>query len=180
MKKAFLIITGSIGLLIALFVIIGLLLPNDYRVERRIIIDALPAEVEPWVSNLRTWNQWEPWTAQDSTVLITSGETSTGVGASQTWTGIRGDGSLVFTDVTDHAIYYDMSFGHGQWLSKGILAYQATGTDQTEVRWVIYGEDTQPILGAYNVLLMDSLLGPVYDTGLQQLKQNIETPKTRD
>ena len=47
--------------LIALFVVIGLLLPSEFYVQRKIIIDAPPEKIHVLVGDLARWPEWEPW-----------------------------------------------------------------------------------------------------------------------
>ena len=88
---------STIIVIIVVVVVVGLFLPTSYTVERSIIINAHPSRIHEYVGNLENWNSWEPWREEDPTIVITHGEKTKGVGASQSWVGESGDGALTFT-----------------------------------------------------------------------------------
>ena len=88
---------STIVILIVIVVVVGLFLPTSYTVERSIVIDAGPSQIHKYVGDLNNWNSWEPWSEGDPSLIITHGEKTKGVGASQSWVGNNGDGALTFT-----------------------------------------------------------------------------------
>ena len=90
-------IFSIIIILLVVIVVVGLFLPTSYTVERSIVIDATPAQIHTYVGDLNKWGTWEPWTEEDPTIVITKGEKTEGVGATQSWVGESGDGALTFT-----------------------------------------------------------------------------------
>ena len=97
--------------LIIVVVVVGLFLPTSYTVERSIVIDAPPAKIHRYVGDLNNWNSWEPWREGDPSLVITHGEKTKGVGASQSWVGDSGDGALTFTkDSPTEGIEYELVF----------------------------------------------------------------------
>ena len=90
-------IFSLIIVLIVVLVVVGLFLPTSYTVERSIVIDAQPAQIHKYVGDLNQWNTWEPWTEEDPTIVVSKGEKTQGVGASQSWVGESGDGAFTFT-----------------------------------------------------------------------------------
>ena len=48
----------------------------------------------------------------------------------------------------------------------------------TEVKWIMKGNMDMPVFGGYFALMMDSMVGPMFDRGLAKLKQVVE--KIRD
>src|SRR5437867_13063789 len=85
--------------LVALFVVVGLLLPSGYAVSRSIVVSAEPARVQPLVTDLKRWPEWEPWQEMDPTIRQTFEAKTTGVGAHRSWTGKSGDGEMTYTRV---------------------------------------------------------------------------------
>ncbi|MFG0334978.1 MAG: hypothetical protein ACF8TS_16600, partial [Maioricimonas sp. JB049] len=49
------------GVLVMLFLVVAYLLPDSYRIERRIVIDAPPEEIHAWVGHLKRWPEWTVW-----------------------------------------------------------------------------------------------------------------------
>src|SRR5262245_46587188 len=105
--KKFLIVL--LVLIVALGVI-GLVLPNHYQLKRSVTISAAPPAVHTFVSDLKKWPDWAPWQDEDPTIKVTYGPKTSGVGASQTWTGKSGDGRLAFTKCDDQGVAFDMVF----------------------------------------------------------------------
>lgn len=166
--------------LIALFVIVGIVLPNDFRVERSVVIDAEPARVHALVGDLTRWEEWTPWKEVDPEVQTTLGSQTSGVGASQSWTDSSGGGDLVFTESSvENGIAYDMNFYMGDPESADPLASTSEMRYErvdggTKVIWSMDGSMPVPVLGGYFAKIMPASIGPMFDSGLQKLKQRVE------
>ena len=164
----------SVGGLVGIFVLVGLILPSGYRVERSVFIQAGPEEVHRMVGDLDRWGEWEPWRLEDPTI-VTTVETSTGVGAHQHWVGESGNGELTFTTCDPATgIVYDLSFDEGRYLGVGSMLYSPT-PEGTEVRWIMEGDNGWNIVGRYFGAMMGSMVGPSFETGLDNLKTAVET-----
>lgn len=160
--------------LVVLFVGVGALLPSEFSVERSVVISAGPEQIHELVGDLRQWPEWAPWSEMDPSIQTTYGETTTGVGASQSWTSNSGDGELTFTmsDVQT-GVVYDMSFDEGAFLCKGSLRYE-TAPDGTKVTWDFKGDSGWNLIGRYMGLMMDTMVGEAFTKGLDSLKAKAE------
>ena len=166
----------GIGLLVIIVLVVGIsfFLPKTYHIERTVSIDAPAAQVHRLTSDLQNgWPQWEPWSEMDESIETTYGDIVAGVGATQAWTGKDGDGTLAFT-VCDVAagIEYDMTFNVDQYISTGKLSYTPTAT-VTDVTWEMDG-GVSGVIGKYFGYMMDSMVGPMFETGLDNLKVAVE------
>lgn len=165
-------------LLVVLFFVVGFALPKDYEFTRKITVQAPPERVHELVGELKRWDDWTPWKKVDPTVAVTFGPTTTGVGASQTWTGKDGGGRLVFSECDPRTgIVYDMAFiDDGQELpSKGWVKYTPSGA-ATEVEWGMRGTMDMPVIGGYFAAMMGSMMaGPMFEQGLADLKAKLES-----
>ncbi len=85
------------GIILLVLVVVGLIIPNDVNVRRSIEINATPEQIHYYVDNLEQWPKWGPWATMDPTMKTTIGEIKSGVGASQSWKGEGGNGSLKIT-----------------------------------------------------------------------------------
>ncbi len=161
--------------------ILGLFLPKDYLVSRKIEIDASPEVIHRYVGDLKKWELWEPWSDGDPSLLTTLGEQTEGVGANSSWQGRDGDGSLRFT-ASDPArgIAMDLFFNSGAWKSSSQIKYQELAPEKTEVQWTMQGKVEAPIIGGYFAMLMDRMIGPMYDIGLSRLKKLAETDTDKE
>lgn len=165
--------------ILAVLVILGLLLPTSYEVKRTTNVQAPPAKVHELVGELKRWPEWMPWEEQDPTIVTTLGEKSTGVGASQSWTGKGGGGEVTFTacDATK-GIAYDMAFimGEKRIPAEAKIVYVAQG-DATEVQWGFTSQlrpMMPPVLAGYMGLIFPRMVGNMFDKGLAKLKTNLE------
>ena len=160
----------GLAVIMGLFVIVGLTLDKHYRVERSRVIPAPAYAVHFHVSNLERWQQWEPWRASDPSLEVVLGPNTTGVGASQSWDDESGGGRLEFTAVDpERGIDYDMHFGADDAMQASAQIHYAPSDAGTRVTWSMQGSIPDPIFGGYVALLMDDMLGPMFDTGLDDL-----------
>ncbi|MCK6438646.1 MAG: SRPBCC family protein [Planctomycetes bacterium] len=159
---------------------VGLLLPSSWQVERSIVINAEPAAVHQLVDDLRQWPRWTPWTTQvDPTLKITYGQTTSGAGASQTWTAEHhGNGTLkILTSDPASGITYRLSMNGGEFESDGAIRYEKT-PEGTKVTWSASGENGYDILKRYaGALFIEDAMGPDFEQGLSNLKKAVEPPQ---
>jgi len=159
-------------------VVVGLLLPSRYEVERSVVIDASPEQVHGLVGDLDRWGEWEPWTELDPTIETTLGATTAGVGATQSWTGDSGDGALTFTACDPRTgVVYDLLLDGGEIRSVGSITYDAADGGTT-VTWVMAGDSGMNLIGRYFGLMMDAMVGPAFERGLSKLEERVEALPT--
>jgi len=168
--KPLLIVMAS---LVAVFFVVGIFLPGEYFVTRSVTIEASPEQIHSFVGDLERWPEWTPWTELDPSIRTTVGETSSGVGARQTWTGESGTGELSFTEWDPRkGVAFDLSFDEGKYVSTSTLRYEKVDGG-TRVTWDMQGENSG-VIGRYFGLMMDSMVGPSYERGLAKLKDIAE------
>lgn len=161
--------------ILILIAIVGLFLPTSYTVERSIVINAGPEKVHEYVGDLNKWDDWAPWKEEDPTIVVTRGEKTSGVGASQYWVGDSGDGALTITkDSQEEGIEYDLVFEGGLYECQSAMAYEDLKDGDTRVTWIMSGDMNSPIIGGYFALMMDSMVGEMFDRGLNNLKSKVE------
>jgi hypothetical protein len=170
--KKFLIVL--LVLIVALGVI-GMVLPKNYQLKRSVTISAAPPAVHTFVGDLKKWPDWAPWQDEDPTIKVTYGPKTSGVGASQTWTGKSGDGRLTFTKCDDQGVAWDMVFVENgrEMPAKGWMTYQPV-TGATVVEWGMEGKIDTPVIGGYLTLFMPMMVGGMFDKGLSRLKSKVE------
>lgn len=167
-------IVGIVVLLVAAFFVVGQFLPKTYAFERSIVVDADRAEVHELVSDLKAWPKWSPWIEEDPSIKTTLGEKTEGVGAHQSWTSDNGPGELTLTESSpESGVAYDMSFNEGQFKAEGAIRYASDG-EGTRVTWSMNGDDGGTLVGRYFALMTDSMVGPMFERGLEKLKAAAE------
>ena len=81
------IVLGVLALTALLLAGLGALLPRRWHVEQSVMINAPPAAVHAWVSDLRHWPDWAQWNQAELAPKNQVSTPSTGVGAKLTWYG---------------------------------------------------------------------------------------------
>lgn len=174
MLKKFTITLGSLFLIT---LVMGFVLSNEYEVERSIEINAPVETVHQYVNDLSKWPLWTPWQKADPNAKIKMGDKISGEGASQTWEGKDGKGVLTITrSSSDYGIDYDMGFDGAATQTKNHIVYQIKD-GKTRVNWIMKGKMPIPVIGAYVALVMDKIAGPMFDSGLHNLKTVVEQAK---
>ena len=175
------ILRALIAIVVIFIVVIaavGLLLPSTYTVERSIVIDATPEEVHEYVGNLEKWDDWSPWKEEDPSVVVSLGEKTSGVGASQFWVGDSGTGALTITESSpSEGIKYDLLFDGGTYECTSSMTYGRLQDGRTKVTWEMSGDMGSSVTGGYFAVLMDSMVGNMFDKGLSNLKREVEENK---
>jgi hypothetical protein len=159
-------------LLMAFFGVGYLVLNGKYEVVRQLTIKAPPQGIHQQVGDLREWPNWLPFTKHDKSVKVTIDKPS-GVGAQQSWTSDGNNGRLSFAASDEEkGVEYDMVFDE-KYTSKGIISYAKSGDDPL-VTWKMTGQ-MDDLIGRWFALLMPSMMGPMFDEGLADLKTKVET-----
>ena len=176
----------KIGLLLILLAAIAIycigqfVLDGKYDVSREVTIHASPAAVHKEVGDLREWPNWLPFTKQDPSIQVTI-DKPTGVGAKQHWTGKNGNGELTFVaDDENKGIEFDMltdnpKLSDTKYASRGSISYAKSG-DDTKVTWRMTGHNTD-FVGKWMALVTPAMVGPMFDQGLADLKNEVESAK---
>jgi hypothetical protein len=163
--------------LVVLFVAVGFFLPAQYRVERTVTVRAKPDVIYAQISNFKNWLQWTAWNQTkypDMQVKFEGPES--GVGAGYSWEGkSTGQGSIKLTRADpDKGIAYDLDFEHGKYKSQGTITLEPSN-DGVKVVWSNSGDLGANPINRYFGLMMDKMMGPDFEEGLNNLKQKVET-----
>ena len=165
-------------LLLLILGIIGYLLPTNFTVSRTETISSTAAHIHEYVGDLNKWQTWTAWKGEDPEIVITIGERTTGIGASQSWTDKHGGGSLTFTSWSpEKGIEYDLFFQGGKYKSKSAIKYDTSSQTRTRVHWTLEGDMSMPIIGGYFALFMKHSIGKMFQDSLNQLKTIVEQDK---
>ena len=166
----------SMGICLGLFFLLGFLLPRDFLVHRSISINVPREQVHQALSNLEEWSHFMPWNDAQNEIQFNFGDIRQGTGASKSWAGEAGKGSFTITDASiTRGVTCEISFEEAESPSVANFYYDDT-PNGTMLQWSMRGKIEAP-LGGYMNLLMDSMLGPVFEQGLVQLKNHLENEK---
>ncbi|MBN8486567.1 MAG: SRPBCC family protein [Burkholderiales bacterium] len=149
----------------------GMLLPREYHVERHIQITAAPHKVFALVAEPAQWKRWTVWNRRDPAMAISYFGPASGAGAGWEWRSTsQGDGRMTLTQVEPPVrVRYDLYFPDWDDTTQGELRFEPRDGG-TRVSWLMDGRMGANPLMRWMGLLMDRLVGPDFEAGLNQLK----------
>ncbi|MCH2034528.1 MAG: GyrI-like domain-containing protein [Tenacibaculum sp.] len=143
---------------------------SDYNVERSKVINQPISKVFNTVNDLKTWEKWGPWHDEDSTIVVTYGEKTVGVGASDSWTSKDGPGAMETISVEmNKSILQEMRFGDYE--PSEILWNFEDVDDGTKVTWTMRDDKAPFFFKMFSAMSggWDNMLGPMLENGLKNL-----------
>ncbi len=171
--KALKIVGIILVALVVLIILLGIIAPKKYSVERSVIINSPRHLVFAYASYWRNWQTWTPWTELDPAVKVTIEGVDGEKGASYKWIGDKtGTGEMLNTGVKeDEEIGYHLHFIEPMESKADGYIRLTENNGGTKVSWSMYGEDPFP----WNILMlfmsMDKMIGTDFEKGLEKLKE---------
>tara|TARA_Y100000034_G_C6886591_1_gene407150 strand:+ start:1499 stop:2032 length:534 start_codon:yes stop_codon:yes gene_type:complete len=164
-----------IGILIALLVAISFVLPKEYSVERSVVIEAAPSDVYPYIVDLKEWQKWGVWFKRDPNMKLDYFGPDRAIGMRSVWRSeTEGNGEMEITQLEHNSkVVYRLYFPDFDMGSTGVVSISQS-PEGSRVVWKDEGVvDNNPI-NRYFVLFMDSMIGPDFELGLENLKTVVE------
>lgn len=167
----------GLGVALGALVVVIVMQPSTYKIERTTVVAAPPAAVFPHVADFKAFKAWSPWEGVDPNLKTTiTGEPST-VGHKYAWKGNAdaGEGSMTVMAVKPlERVDVDLMF-LAPFESKAKTYYLLVPEGEgTKVTWGMNGDND--FMGKAFGLLMDmeGMIGADYDKGLAALKKTVE------
>ena len=162
--------------LILLLVVVALLLPKNYNIEKSTIIKKNIADVMDKVGNLNFYSQWNPWQQSDPTAKGTVTGTAKAPGHKYAWVGKKvGVGALTLIGIDNKHIHFDLEF-FKPWNSKAkdnwLFESWADG-NETKVTWQNSGMLPFPVARLMGPMITKNL-NHQFEAGLVNLKKMCE------
>ena len=167
-------------IILAAFCGFAFLLPKKFTVIRTIEINASISDVFEQANTLSNWSNWSAWHKIDPNAIYTYSDTDAGVGAYYFFEGnpdLIGSGSLTILESTENeSIRTEVIFlkdgkengrGNGEWAFT-----EKNGV--TKVSWSFLGDMGNNPVARWIGLMMDSMLGPQLEKGLNNMKKYLE------
>jgi hypothetical protein len=170
----------GLGVVLAtlLVVAVGLFLPRTYTIERSIVIAASPQHIHDLCDDLEQWPRWTPWFKADPGIEITLGNRTRGEGAHQAWRGKGSRGALTFTrSDPSWGVGFNLELNNGSTEAACTMRYAVVDSG-VKVTWDMTGDAGFNILDRFFGLMMDTVMGPLFDEGLARLKLAAEEAPT--
>ncbi|GAB3476230.1 hypothetical protein GCM10027340_02700 [Marinomonas epiphytica] len=160
-----------LALVILLVIALGFVLPTDYRVERSVIIQAVPDTVSHAVLNQESLSQW--MYIQDGQLVPNKRQLKVGEQVAIVYQNTDQQGVLTINDVNEQGVRFTVSPKPSvEPVSNRISITSEQG--QTQVRWVIEGELKVGLLSPYVAFFANDIAGRNFELSLQRLKALLE------
>jgi uncharacterized protein YndB with AHSA1/START domain len=162
-----------IFVVIVAILILAMLKPNTFRVERTAIIPVSPDKVFPHINNFRAWKAWSAWDKKDLSMQTTYCGSPSGTGAIYEWSGNKtvGSGRLeIIESVAPSLVVVKLDFitpfeGH----NKATFTLQEIA-EGTKVIWVMEGPMAF-VPKIFSIFVsMDKMIGKDFEDSLENLK----------
>ena len=162
--------------LIAIFIGSSYLLPAGTHVERAIVIEAKPAEIFPYINNLRRFPEWFPFGEVYTNMEFTLSGPEEGVGAKVSWhdserEALSGSWEILESTPNSKVVTALNVYAIGKAQASFLIQPESYGT---KVTWSL---DTAPTLNPFIRwfgLILEDIVGPYYVDGLFRLKLGAE------
>lgn len=146
----------GLGIILLLLILAVIFVPKNFHAEVTDTIDAKPTTVFNIINNLTLEPSWNPWQQQDTSMVLSYGDVTSGVGASYSWkSNEMGDGSAEYIEVVqDKKIVSKLNFGG---MGGGNATYTLTpnASGGTDVKWELDSETSRP-WNLMNLLIKES------------------------
>jgi len=163
-------IATILAALVVVFLAAGFFLPSAWQVERSIDVPAGSEHVLPLVDAPKRWIEWAAWTPERyPDMQIEHGAVERGPGAVWSWKGeSSGNGRMeILSSDARRGVDFELVF-EGFEPARGSFRFEPIETG-TRVTWTIAGDAGLNPISRYFCLLMDSMMGPDLDAGLEGL-----------
>ena len=161
--------------LIAIVVVLGLIAPKNYQVERSAVVPSKNKEVI--FKNISIWSEfikWNPWSELDPNQKVTFKGAEGTVGSSYSWSGNDsvGVGEMTITKlVPNETVESDLHFIKPFESKNKTVMSMTPEADGYKVTWQMRGSTPFPMNIMNLFISMDKMIGKDFEKGLNSLKE---------
>lgn len=164
--------------IIVVIIILGLIAPKDYEVNRSIIISKPLPDTFQYLKYIKNQDSWSPWKKKDPNLIQTFEGVDGEVGFISKWKGNKGVGEgeqEILSIIENESIDTQLRFLK-PWKSESIghLLVDKVDEGQTLVTWGFSGKNKFPMSIFMLFMNMDKAVGKDFEEGLASLKQVLE------
>ncbi len=148
--------------------------PDSYDVNRSKLIKAPASVIFNNLNDFKNWEEWGPWMEEDSTIVATYPENTSGVGGSYSWTSKDGPGNLKTVAIIENKSI-DQKIQFNDYEPTDVYWILDETDEGTNVTWGMKAEKT-PFMFKFFAMIsggMDGMLGPMEEKGLDNLEDAI-------
>jgi hypothetical protein len=161
-------------LIVVILCVVIWMQPDQFHVQRSVVINAPADSLVARVSDLHRWVDWAPWDKYDPQMKRMYEGAPSGVGASYHWAGNNkvGEGRMTVTDMTPgRKVGFKVEFIKPFAATNDANFDFAPEGNGTKVTWSIQGHEN--FVGKAMCMIMnpDKMIGPDFEEGLAKLKK---------
>jgi len=179
--KKILIVVGS--LVVAIFVVALILVgvaPQEFGVEREVVINRPKAEVFEYVRSLKNQSDWGPWMKRDPDIKVEYRGNDGEVGFVYAWESKKEDVGAGEQEIKKilpgNRIDYELRFKSPmEATSEAWITTEAAGEGKTTVKWGFKGKMPAPLNALMLFIDMEGPIAKDFDEGLASLKKTLES-----
>lgn len=180
-KKIVIAVLVLIVLLVAALAVLAYVAPTDFKVEREITINKPKADVFAYAKMLKNQNDWGPWFKKEPTMKQEFRGTDGTVGFTSAWSATSnevGEGEQEIKRIVEgERLETELRFKRPfESRADSYLITDATGENQTKVKWGFTSSMPRPMNVMLLLVDMDKEVGKDFGEGLASLKVIMEKP----
>lgn len=163
--------------LVLLIILLAMIAPKSYEVNRSIEINKQVSEVFKYLSSLKNQDNWSPWVQKDPNMKKSFTGTDGEVGCISAWEGNKevGSGEQEITAVVkDEVIESQLRFLKPFKSTSDAYLKVAKAGKGTKVTWGFTGKNKFPMSIMMLFMNMDKVVGKDFEQGLAKLKTLLE------
>ncbi|MEZ4802505.1 MAG: SRPBCC family protein [Gelidibacter sp.] len=164
--------------IIVLIVVLALIAPKKYHVNRSIVIQKPLPEVYDYLKFIKNQDYWSPWKKKDPNMKQTTVGVDGEIGFINKWEGNKevGSGEQELTRLVENDIVESQLRFFKPWKSESDAYIKVNRIDEnnTEVVWGFSGVNKIPANIFMLFFDMDKAVGKDFDQGLTSLKEILE------
>ena len=170
-------IVAVFGVAIAIFIVVVLLQPGEFRIARSASISAPPSTLYDMLTDFHVWDAWSPWSKLDPEMTKTISGPAKGKGAVYEWSGNEkvGQGRMEITDTRENAeVVMALQFVTPFEANNVTTFTLAPDPKGTRVTWAMTGKNgfMSKMFGLF--MDVDKMVGKQFEEGLANLQRLAE------
>jgi uncharacterized protein YndB with AHSA1/START domain len=177
MLKVFIAIGVILAAVLVLLLGYAATMPDTFRVERSIVIDASPEAIYAEIEDFRRWRAWSPYEEKDPNLKRTYSGAESGVGAAYAWEGDSnvGSGRMTIVEAAPSSrIAIDLEFTSPMEARNKAIFTMTPEEDGTRLVWAMEGSSSCMFRFMGIFIDMDKMIGGDFEAGLAAMKTNVE------
>jgi len=170
----------GVGAALVLLVVVILLQPPTFHIERSIVMAAPPEAAFAQVNDFHAWSAWSPWEKLDPNLERSYDGPPAGVGAKYAWVGTKqvGEGRMTIEQSGPSGIVIKLEFLK-PFAATNTATFTFTKTAEgTKTTWAMDGNNNFVSKAFHLVMNMDKMIGPDFERGLASMKAAAEATAT--